>query len=197
MALASVDSYLASLPNGLDSYPECEHKGEPLAVWLRQSAAGGLAPRLPREVAAFLDPGRAFPDWVPEVHANVLYLAIRDARFEDDESFVAHAHRCNRAVLDTPTNRLLFWVAAPKAILRAAGARWRSLHRGSSIEVLFAKDTSAQVVLRYPACLFPAIVLRGTATGFVAALANAGARDVRLDLVRAGPTDAVFDGRWR
>jgi hypothetical protein len=126
-----------------------------------------------------------------------VHLAILEASFGEERAFLAHAEQCNRAVLQTPTNRVLFWVAAPKAILRAAGQRWSSLHRGSAIEVRVAKDTSAEVDLLFPPRLFPEVVLRGTATGFLAALENAGARDVQLDLPRVDETRAVFGARWR
>jgi hypothetical protein len=196
MILASVEAYLSSLPAGVDSYPERAHKGESLSVWLQRSPARGLAAFVPAQVAPLLVPDRPFPTWVPEVHASVLYLAIREARFADDAAFLAHARACNRAVLQTPTNRVLFWALSPSAILRAAGLRWGSLHRGTSIDVRVARDASAQLVLEYPPRLFPEIVLRGTATGFAAALENAGARDVHLELRAAEETRALFDGRW-
>jgi hypothetical protein len=196
MALASIEAYLASLPGGADAYPERLHKGEPLSVWLQRSHAAALAPLVPAQVAALLHGDRPFPAWVPEVHACVLYLAIREARFADDASFLAHAHARNRDVLRTPANRIIFWALAPKAILRAAGLRWGSLHRGSSLEVRVAHDTSAEVTLEYPPRLFPEIVLRGTATGFAAVLENAGARDVRVSVCEVGETRARFAGRW-
>ncbi len=196
MALSSVEAYLASLPAGADAYPGLAHKGESLSVWLQRSRAREIASLVPSQLAPLLDPERPFPAWVPEVHANVLYLAIREARFADDAAFLAHARACNRAVLQTPTNRVLFWALAPKAILRAAGLRWSSLHRGTSITVLVARDTSARVVIDFPPRLFPPIVLRGMATGFAAALENAGAHDVHLELCDVKETQALFEGRW-
>jgi hypothetical protein len=196
MGLATVDAYLASLPGGIDAYPECAHKGDALAVWLRASPTAGLAERVPPVVARLVTDESAITTWVPEVHANVLYVAIRECSFRDDESFLVHAHACNEAVLQTPLNRVVFWVAAPKAILRAAGLRWGSIHRGSTLEVSVARDTYAHCVLRYPPNLFPAIVLRGLATAFAAALENAGGRDVRVELRDAGAAVALFDARW-
>lgn len=193
----SVESYLASLPRGLSSYPECTHKGEPLGVWLQRSPTRGLARLVPGPVAALLDRDRPTPAWVPDVHANVLYLAMRQAHFADDSAFLAHARACNQAVLETPMNRVLFWAAAPRAILRAAGLRWGSLHRGSTIDVRVGQDSSATVVLSFPRGLFPELVLRGNATGFAVALENAGARDVEILLRAIEPTRAVFTGRWR
>jgi hypothetical protein len=193
----TVEAYFASLPGGLDAYPECAHKGETLGLWLRRSPTRGLAERLPAHLGALLAEGATLPTWVPEVHATALYLAIREVHFADDAAFLAHAYACNRAVLDTPTNRVLFWVAAPRAILRAAGLRWNSLHRGSTLDIRIRSDTSAQVAMTFPAHLFPEVVLRGSATGFVAALENAGAHEVQMVLKDAGPTRAVFAGSWK
>lgn len=197
MPLPSVDRYLASLPGGLDAYPECEHRGEPLWVWLQRTPTAGLAEQLPPPTALLLGPGHAIPAWVPEVHANVIYLAVREVCFADDGAFLAHAYGRNRAVLETPTNRVLFWAASPKAILRAAGLRWSSLHRGTAIDVRIVGDGAAHVTLTYPPRLFPEIILRGTATGFAVALENAGANDVKLRLGSASETSAVFEGSWR
>lgn len=193
----SVESYLASLPRGLSSYPECMHKGDPLRVWLQRSPTREVARLVPPAVAALLDGDRTLPPWVPEVHANVLYLAMRQAHFADDAAFLTHARECNRAVLETPVNRVLFWAAAPRSILRAAGLRWGSLHRGSAIDVRFGQDSTASVVLSFPRGLFPELVLRGNATGFVLAMENAGGRDVQIEVRAVAPTRALFTGRWR
>jgi hypothetical protein len=164
---------------------------------LQRSPTWGLAERLPAQTAAFLGSANEVPTWVPEVHATVLYLAIREAHFADDDAFLAHASACNRAVLETPTNRVLFWVATPRGILRGASLRWSALHRGSSVDVRIRSDVSADLELRFPLNLFPEIVLRGLATGFAAALENAGARNLVLDLRVVESTRARFTARWR
>jgi hypothetical protein len=195
--LATVEKYIASLPGGIGAYPDCARNGEAFSLWLQRSPTSGLADRVPAQVAALLASASELPTWVPEVHATVLSLAIREAHFADDASFLEHASACNRAVLQTPSNRTLFWVATPTAILRAAGLRWSALHRGSSVEVRIRSEVSAGLELRFPLHLFPEVVLRGTATGFAAVLENAGARDVVVDLRAVEPTRAVFAGHWR
>jgi hypothetical protein len=196
VGLPSVDRYLDLLPGGLSAYPECLHKGEPLGVWLDRSPTSGLADRAPAPLAALLDRRRALPTWVPDVHACVLFLAMRDVYFDSDDAFLAHASRVNRAVLDTPTNRVLFWVGAPKAILRGAGLRWGSLHRGTTFETRLRGDFGAQVDIGFPPNLFPRLVLLGNGTGFKAALENAGARKVVVNLEIYEPTRAHFTATW-
>jgi hypothetical protein len=196
IGLASVERYLASIPEGLDAYPQCLHKGEPLAIWLEHSPTAGLCERIPPAVATLLDRSRSMPTWVSEVHANVLYLAIRELYFDSDQAFLEHASRVNRAVLDTPINRILFWVGSPRAMLRGAGIRWSSMHRGSTFEPRIRGDTAADAEMSFPANLFPRIVLLGNGTGFVAALENTGARDVVVHLKTDQPTYAVFTASW-
>jgi hypothetical protein len=196
IGLPSVDRYLDSLPGGLNAYPECLHKGEPLAVWLDRSPTSDLADRVPAPLAALLERRRAIPTWVPDVHACVLYLAMREVHFDSDEAFLAHASRVNHAVLDTPTNRVLFWVGAPKAILRGAGLRWNSLHRGTTFETRIRGDSAAEVDIGFPPNLFPRIVLLGNGTGFKAALENAGARKVVVELEAHQATHAHFRVTW-
>jgi len=195
--LTSVDRYLASLPGGLEAYRECTHKGVPLGVWLRRSPIAGLAELVPSKVGDLLRAPGDLPPWVPEVHANVIYLAMREARFADDAAFLAHASECNRAVLDTPANRVLFWAASPRAILRGAEVRWRSLHLGTKIDVRFPSAVSADVELTFPPNLMPEIVLRGNAVAAAVALENAGARDVEIDLRAVDATRGAFFCRWR
>jgi hypothetical protein len=196
-SLKSVAAYLASISGGIDGYPDCLHKGEPLAVWLERSPTEGLAKRLPPAAAELLCASRNLPQWVPEVHATVLYLAIREAHFPDDASFLAHARRCNQFVLETPLNLVLFWAASPRDILRAASVRWGSMHRGSTIEVRSPDEHSAELTMNFPAHLLPELVVRGNGTGFALAMERAGARDLQVQLRVMNATRAVFEARWR
>jgi uncharacterized protein (TIGR02265 family) len=195
--LATVESYLARLPGGMHAYPECMHQGEALSIWLRGSPTSALVERLPHEAGALLSSADHLPVWIPEVHATVLYLAIREAHFPDDAAFLAHAREVNRRLLDTPTNRVLFWVVSPRDMLRAAGPRWSTLHRGSSVNVRIRGDSSAEVELGFPAHLLPEIVLRGNATGFAAALERTGACEVVVEVREVESTRARFRADWR
>jgi hypothetical protein len=196
MRLNFVEDYLAAVPGGIDGYPECLHRGEPLAQWIEHSPTAGLE-ELPAPAAALLRRDESMPNWVPEVHATVVFLAIRELHFRDDAAFLEHARRCNQAVLETPTNRLLLWAASARAILRAASLRWGSLHRGSTLEVRTPDERSAEITLAFPPRLLPEIVLRGNGAGLSVALESAGARDVEVELHAMEPSQAVFRARWR
>jgi hypothetical protein len=194
---SKVEEYLASIPGGIDGYPECMHKGEPLGVWLDGSPTAGLVEVVPTPVAELLRARDSLPVWVPEVHATVIYLAMREAHFASDAAFLEHAARVNRGVLETPLNRVLFWVASPRSILRGGSVRWGSLHRGSTIEVRTPNESSAELTLRYPPHLLPKLIVLGNGTGFKVALENAGAQEIEVSLRAYEPTHAVFYSTWR
>jgi hypothetical protein len=196
-SLERVAAYLASVPGGIDAYPDCLHKGEPLAVWLERSPLDGLAERVPPAVARLLRAPRDLPQWVPEVHATVIYLAMREVHFQDDASFLAHARRCNQSVLETPLNQVLFWAASPRAILRAGPVRWGSMHRGSTITVRSPDEHSGELTMAFPENLFPEIVVRGNGTGCALAIERAGGRAPEIHLREMSPTRAVLEARWR
>lgn len=166
-------------------------------MWLRRSPTRDLARLVPPQAAVLLDRNRPIPNWVPDVHANVLYLAMRQVHFADDAAFLAHAREVNQAVLETPANRVLFWAASPRGMMRAVGVRWGSLHRGSTLEVRAARDLSVDAAMSFPRALYPELILRANATGFALVLENAGARDVEMQLRSVAPTHALFTGRWR
>jgi hypothetical protein len=197
MRLHFVEDYLAVVPGGIDGYPECLHRGEPLAQWIEHSPTAGLPEWLPAPAAALLRPEGRMPNWVPEVHATVIYLAIRELHFRDDAAFLEHARRCNLAVLETPANRLLLWAASPRAILRGTRLRWGSLHRGSTLEARTPDERSAEITLAFPPRLLPEIILRGNGVGIGVALEGASAREVEVDLHVMEPSRAVFRARWR
>jgi hypothetical protein len=197
MRLSFVEDYLAGVPGGIDGYPQCFHRGDPLARWIEHSPTAGLRERLPAPAAALLRPGARIPNWVPEVHATIIFLAIRELHFRDDAAFLEHSRRCNRAVLETPANRLILWAASPRAILRGVSLRWGSLHRGSTLAARTPGEGSAELTLTFPPRLLPEIVLRGNATGIREALEGSGGRDVEVDLHAMEPTRAVFRARWQ
>jgi hypothetical protein len=194
--LRTVEDYLASIPGGIDGYPDCLHKGEPFAAWLEHSPTKRLPEYVPQQAARWLATDNV-PTWVPEVHTTVTYLALREAYFPSDAAFLEHARVCNQAVLDTPVNRVLFWAASPRAILRGGALRWGTLHRGSSMSIRTPDDRSAELTLEFPPKLLPEIVLRGNAVGITLALERTGGRGVEVLLRSVTDTRAVFEARWR
>ena len=90
-AFPRVARYLAGLPNGWLSHPECECKAtlyrEALAALPRRLDTTGLDPL----VVSYVEEPPPMTSWVPEVVSSAVYLAIADRVFQNDDAFLVCA----------------------------------------------------------------------------------------------------------
>ncbi len=193
------DAYVASLPQGLSSYPEHVQKASVYREFIRFMPTGALPGRVPAVIEQlFLRPLPASA-WVPEVHVTALFLAICDAGFPNEADFIARAFVANQELLTGPLYRILMMVASPGYLARNAEARWNTFHRGIKMvtETLpEGKTRSAVFRLEYPHGLLPELMARSYTTAFRAALEAAGGRGVNVEVQRYGPTSCAFACRW-
>jgi hypothetical protein len=197
--LPRVDAYLASLPDGLASYPDIVQKASVYREFIRFLPTSAAAGKLPAPVEALLTKPVPASAWVPEVHVTTLFLGIVDTGFTKDEEFIARALIANKELLTGPLYRLLMMVASPAYLARNAEARWNTFHRGIKMvteSLPEGKSGSAQFRLEYPKKLLPDLLARSYTTAFQAALEAAGARGVVVEVVRYDDEACTFKCTW-
>lgn len=125
--LPQLETYLASLPRGVDSHPQCVQKASVSREFLRFLPTGGLSGQLPEQLEDLLARRLAASAWVPEAHASALLLAIHDLHFPGDEAgFVARSYVANKELLTGPLYRVLMLVASPSYLAKNAESRWNA-----------------------------------------------------------------------
>jgi hypothetical protein len=196
-ALPHVEAYLAGLPLGLASYPDCSLKvaavsGLVSLVRDREALAAALTPPI-RDLVTAPPPNAA---WVPEVHGNVVYLAARDVCCANDEAFVLLLKQMNRALLSSAVYRILFSVVSPRALINNAQGRWESFHRGIALEARAPSANSATVTLRFPSHLLPELMAKALAATYEVVVELAGGKNPHFTLEQYTSTLATFSGRW-
>ncbi|MDB4971253.1 MAG: hypothetical protein JWN44_6942 [Myxococcales bacterium] len=191
-----MEAYLASLAGGLEAHPECLGKGSIARSVLAKFPIDKL-PKLPGPVQALVDSPPPSSLWIPEVHANALFLAICDAQFPDDESYLAFSLDFNRALLRSALYRIVMFVASPTQLLKTAGMQWNALHRGSTMNASLLVTGNAVSQLNYPIALFPPLMVRSFATAQRAVVEGSGGKDVVVELRGHTATRAEFDVRWK
>jgi hypothetical protein len=184
LRLPSVEAYIADLPQGWRSYPDCEASAELVASLKTTEALLGLeeVPVLGGHVKRL-----GSSEWIPEVVHVAILLALPDRRFPGptgDAGFVAWMDKLKRAVL--PDGAGLDVLEA----VRAFPALWSSLHRGTSIEVIEVAENRACFGLVDPPALFPALARRWRRRVIETYLARAGASQPRAWEI-AGPDDSA------
>lgn len=185
-------SYLAALPEGIRSYPQCQARSGILQTFL--DAGPQLDDGLDPFVAQLLlPPARGF---IPEVCLNAAFLGVADATGMTDAQFCAWNRSANAQLFQGLIFRALMSVFSPMVLLERAPARWESFHGGSLLTVRKDGPKGAIGELSFPARLFTPLLLAGIAECYAAAFEHARGREVTVELAAHGPTAATFQARW-
>ena len=197
---ARVTKYLATLPRGIDSYPEhCVRGSVVRAIALTFQSDREVRAALLPEIDRLLAEPPLVSVWLPEVHLNVLFSAICEVRhtLSPRASFEAWAYEGNRAILGGPFYRALFTVLGPERILARAQSRWSAFRRGTTLVPLDADHKGTRLRLDYPPHLMPDVGLWAMGAALRAAADVSGAKDVSVSIVEESASSTVFTVRWR
>jgi hypothetical protein len=188
--------YVAGLPDGLASHPECKAKGSLVRSLLEEQSRADLVAALPGSLRPLaLDPPMG-SEWIPEVQFVGLIHAVADLRRMRDGDVLAWSRERNRALFRNPAYRILVSVVSPARLIRFAGARWGAFHRGSTLSVEDATDTSVRFLLEFPQGLFDPLALGAYGEAFAAALEASHANDPEVRVDAADATSAEYLVSW-
>ncbi len=190
----TIERYLAGLPQGVDSYPAFEQKGTIVRSYVDSGELDVSGVELPPAVRAWVASPPTATQWIPEVHANVLFLVMMGKLGET--GFEDLVYRANTRLLQGPLYAILFKLVSPERVLRASGARWSQFHRGIELAPIRPGHNEASVDMRCPLALLPAPLARVYATAFRAALEAAGGKEVRVEMVGERPDGYTFHATW-
>jgi hypothetical protein len=143
--------YLAQLPAGLASFPECEAKGSVVRKvheFSRMPLAG-----LPRPLQHQLDAPESATTWVPQCHTLALILAMVESRGLAGAQESAWIREAATHLFSSPMYQILMWAATPRMVFKAANVRWRAFFRGNTL-TSHVEAREATVYLDAPTGLF-------------------------------------------
>jgi hypothetical protein len=194
--------YLATLPQGLESYPTCKIKDIIIEPYVRSFASVADEPGLPVPLADMLS-GRLTSPWVSEVVFQVAHLVVRDRRFAEDGPLLDWMQAANAQVFDKPILRNLMRLVSPTLIVLGATKRWSAFHTGSELTADRVVESEgragATAHLRYPPRLFSSLFLVTLERSFVAALTASRARDPQAKVRSSGNEEGLthYAVSWR
>ncbi len=189
-------AYVASLPQGLASYPECRSKA---SIWRnirRGTETGPLLGRVPPELTVFSAEGLLDTTWISAVESFASHLALRDALFPSDAAMVDHFRMLDRQLLSGPLYRMLFAVATPMRVVHAADRRFKAMFEGITLSAHQEDDCRVSLSLRYPPQLLPPLVGCLYLVAFEVAVELAGAKAVKSRVSSHGDTAANYELTW-
>jgi hypothetical protein len=191
-AYRRVQAYLAGLPHGLSSYPEC--KARQGMVDTIMSSAPRFTGEAPPLVLDLLSSPRA--PWVREAVLGAGILAMADrARWTDAELLEWH-RSLNRHMFRGPVYRAVMAFFSPQFLLERGAGRWATFHSGTTLQVAAAGERGAVARLEFPPGLFNRLLLQVFGEAFGAALENARAGKVTIQLNETSEKSGTYLASW-
>jgi hypothetical protein len=190
-------AYLKSLPDGLDSYPECRSKG---AVWkniLRWTHTEPLAERLPSDVPLVPQSDILASSWISAVQSFAGHLVLRDCLFPNDDAICEHFRVMDRRLLSSPLYKVMFALASPNMAVQGADRHFASMFQGITLKAKAVEEHQVLLTLRYPRMLLPALVGRLYLVAFEVAVELAGGKSVAGKVLSHDETAARYEILWR
>jgi hypothetical protein len=194
-ALPQLEVWLAGLPAGWLSYPECEAKGSILRAMVSEPLYRALAPSLPDPLRLLVEYPPLATQWVPEVHQLGLLLAAAEGHFAHaggEAAFLGWGDRSSLAMLRSPLYRALFAVAGPRRLLDGFEKKAGALRRGTTFKLLGQDTGWAEIELGFPTGLYNELLLKTRARTIRGAVEAAGGKHTVVKIAAATPTRAVF-----
>lgn len=187
LRLPRAAAYLASLPNGLESFPSCRVRDVTVEPYARAFGALAEEPGLPTPLVD-LFAGVGGGSYYPEVVFQAAHLVVRDRVFDADAPFYEWIFNANALLFDRPIVRSLMRLVSPSLIVLGATKRWGAFHDGSELTanraVVSGNRAETFSHLKYPSGLFSSVFLGGLEHVFMAALLASSARGPRVRLAR-------------
>ncbi len=191
-----VDAYLAALPAGIESYPECRVKSETLRDLLERLILADVQ-QSPIDLATLACNETV---WLPEVQANTLLLLGRDTIFASDAAFMAWSRENMLRLWSRPTYRLLMYLAPPEEAALGAAKRWSTFHTGSWLAASpMARRGGRHTItltLTVPPRLFDAYLLDYLGVVYETVLDSTRANDGKMQVRPLTDTKAEFLASW-
>lgn len=189
-------AYLAKLPAGLGSYPECRTKGILIRSSVKEVAFHPSWEALPPPILEVMRHPPLPTAWVSTVLTNAVHFAVADTYHPTAEAMLDWNYKRTMRVSTSPMYRMLTRVAGLKNFLRGAVKVHALFQQSTDMSVDFTGDTSARVVLEHPPFLHVGYALLANEAVFTATLESAGATTAKVKMVEASPERAVYDVSW-
>ncbi|MCB9592654.1 MAG: hypothetical protein H6719_07970 [Sandaracinaceae bacterium] len=186
--------YLAALPDGLSSHPECASKATLLRSSLEGHEDAEVDDLRPELLELYRNPPPATV-WVPAVKVNAILHVIIDLYYPRREDVIEWARRRTLRMRDNPIYARILRVTSVYALFRISQQLDRLFQRGTHIQTHLGKG-HARFELTHPPYLVSPINQVANVGMFEAMVEITGGADARCEMTGSSPTGATFEMTW-
>ncbi len=191
----SLSAYLARLPEGLDSYPECQTKGSMIRSALEghdfTQDLDGLPPRLVELVTDPPPPTR----WLPLVYGDSVFHMVCDRFYPSEEAVLDWTYQRTVAMAKNRMYRKLVTVAGPGFLLKISSKVHGLFERGTETRTE-VDDHQARIELSHPPHVHSRLNHYSNVGMLRGILEITGGANPHCEMRHSNAAGAVFECRW-
>jgi hypothetical protein len=191
----SLSAYVASLPAGLASYPECATKGALVRSIVDEIDLTDVP--LPAELATMVRERPLLTAWVPAVHADAMFHVYCDLHAPTDREMLEWTYERSSRVGRSQAYRHLLAVAGPRMLLRTSVRMHGLFQRGTDIELASLGETRAELVLSHPPHLHSRLNQLSNVALLRAVVDVTGGKETVCEMIAHDARSARYVVRWR
>lgn len=188
-----LDAYLASLPEGLDSFPDCRSKGSLFRASLkhRPLESENLPEDLPAPLRELIEQPPTASAWRLSVEYFALSLLIADLRGMSDGEFGRFWYDVMKDVATGKLYSVMLRFITPARVLKITASGWGRFHQGWSMHSL-RRPSGIELSLEHPAGLLPELCVRAYAQVWQAVIDCSAKPEALARLVSVDDTRATY-----
>lgn len=196
-AMTRIERYVASLPAGFASHPQCQHKFATIRDYVVGTPLLERLDVLPPHLAEMLRNPPPVTAWISEVDANCIFLGVREAGFRTDDEYYAFSAERSRQLMSRAMYRLMFALITPRRVVKGAAWKWTQFHRGTTMTGTLDDDSRGGTLeVRFPAGLMSPIAAGGYAGALRAAFGMSTSAPVSLEIADTTPSSFSYRAQW-
>lgn len=191
----TLKAYLDSLPDGLNSYPECRSKASVMASSLDHEIAPDVLEHLPQSIVELVERPPPPTIWIPAVYSDALFHVVCDVHYPKHTDVLDWIERRTRTMAAHKMYQSLMRVAGPKILLRSAAMAHGLFQKGTDLDAEIS-PSGARLVLSYQPYLHSSLNTLSNVPLWRVVIELTGGENVRVDRVEHTSRRAVYECSW-
>lgn len=190
-------AWLASLPDGLNSYATVQTRREYNDCITRDFPLAPEHPRLPASIAKAIRFETDDQGWISDLHCLLHEHVVFDLYFEDKKTYYARHFQWCSQTLNGPFYRAVMFCVSPKLTMIALGGLWSRLNRGTQVSSREGPvKNSRYMTLSFPKNLYDDFLLEAVVVAVKAAVPRPSGRHFNYEIIEVTPTSGTCLFRW-
>lgn len=192
-------AYLAALPQGMSSYPECVLRASNMLPFMSTkgpSPLAGIERELPEPLQRLIAAPPPNSAWLPEVHLYSFLLANVDQARMTDDAYEAWVLATCQKLYSGLLYKLVMSFVSRENVVEVAGSRWATQHRGTTLTMRSLDRDHIRCRLDFPPRLMSPLILKGYRSVLLAVWQLVEARGLQMRVVETSETMAEYETTW-